>query len=182
MTRKVAVLVGSFRKESINQKFARVLEKLAEGKLAFDHVRIDDLPHYDDDLWADAPASVLRFKQQIADADAVLVITPEYNRSYPGVLKNAFDWGSRPYGKGVWGGKPSAVAGTSPGVIGAAVAQAHARLALTNLNTLVMHLPEVYLQWKAENFGDDDSVNDEGTRKFLQGFVDSFAAFIEKTA
>lgn len=182
MTRKVAVLVGSFRKESINQKLARVLEKLADGKLAFDHVQINDLPHYDDDLWADVPASVLRFKQQISDADAVLVVTPEYNRSYPGVLKNAFDWGSRPYGKGVWGGKPSAVVGTSPGGIGAAVAQAHTRLALSNLNTVVMHQPEVYLQWKADNFGDDDTVSDDGTRKFLQGFVDAFAAFIEKTA
>lgn len=179
MTKTVAVLVGSIRKESLNIKLAHILENLAKDQLRFDYVQIDDLPFYNDDLWADPPASVLRMKKQIEDADAVLVLTPEYNRSYPGILKNAFDWGSRPYGKSCWKGKPAAVTGTSPGAIGAAVAQAHLRNDMLNLSLVPMHAPEAYIHWKPEVFG-DGTVNDEGSRKFLQGFVDNFAAFIQR--
>lgn len=179
MTKTVAVLVGSIRKDSLNLKLAHILEKLGEDRLRFDYVTLDDLPYYDDDLWTDPPASVLRLKQQIEAADAVLVLTPEYNRSYPGLLKNAFDWGSRPYGQGCWKGKPAAVTGTSPGAIGAAVAQARLRSDMLNLSMVVMHAPEAYIQWKPEVYG-DGTVNDEGSEKFLQGFVDSFADFIAR--
>lgn len=180
MTFKVAVLVGSLRQDSINQKLSHVLEKLAEGKLSFDFLSIGDLPFYNEDLWNDPPAAVLKMKEQVTNADAVLVIAPEYNRSYPGLVKNAFDWGSRPYGKSCWSGKPAAITGTSGGAIGTAVGQAHLRLDVLNLATVVMHAPEAYLQWKPEVYGDDYSINDEGTRKFLQGFVDSFTKWIEK--
>lgn len=180
MTKTIAVLVGSIRKESLNRKLASVLERLARDKLAFDDVRLDDLPYYNDDLWEAPPASVLRFKDQIARADGVLVITPEYNRSYPGILRNAFDWGSRPFGKGVWKHKPAATIGTSPGVIGTAVAQTALRSDMLNLSMIVSQFPEAYIQWKPEVYGDDGSIHDEGTRKFLQGFVDRFAEFIDR--
>lgn len=180
MTKNIAVLVGSIRQDSLNRKLALVLEKLAEGKLKFDYVQMDDLPYYNDDRWNDPPASVLRFKEQIARADGVLVITPEYNRSYPGILRNAFDWGSRPFGKGVWKHKPAATTGTSPGAIGTAVAQTALRSDLVNLSMHVSQFPEAYIQWKPEVYGDDGSVYDDNTRKFLQGFVDGFAEFIAK--
>src|ERR1700754_164281 len=105
---KIAIVVGSVRADSVNLKFARALEKLAAGRLAFSFVRIDDLPYYDDGLWQDPPASVTRFKHDIDSADGVLFVTPEFNRSIPGVLKNAIDWGSRPWGQGSWTDKPTA--------------------------------------------------------------------------
>lgn len=182
MAKTVAVLIGSLRKDSINQKFAHVLEKLAEGKLKFQILNIGDLPHYNDDLWANPPKSVVELKDQVAASDAVLAIAPEYNRSYPGIIKNALDWGTRPYGKNVWSGKPAAITGASGGKIGAAVGQAHLRLDMLNDNMIVMHQPELYLQWNADDYGDDYSVKNEETRKFLMGFIDAFAAFIEKHA
>lgn len=180
MTKTVAVLVGSIRKGSLNRKLAQALEKLAEGKLKFDHVRIDDLPFYNEDLWQDTPAAVSRFKAQVAAADAILIVSPEYNRTYPGILANAFEWGSRPSGKSVWARKPAAVTGTSPGAIGSAVGQAHLRGAVLNLATVPMHAPEAYIQWKPENFADDGSITDESTRNFLQAYVDAFAKWIDK--
>lgn len=180
MASKVAVMVGSLRQGSINAKLAKVLEKLSEGKLVFDHVRIDDLPLYNEDLWEQPPASVLRMKQQVSEADALLVLTPEYNRSYPGLLKNAFDWGSRPYGTSCWRNKPAAVTGTSPGQIGTAVAQCHLRNDLLNLSAVVMHAPEAYVQWKADSFAEDGTILNEATGKFLHSFVQSFESWIVK--
>lgn len=180
MVKTVAVLVGSLREHSINQKLARVLEKIAQGKLAFSYVQVDDLPLYNDDLWHEPPAAVLRMKQQVEQADALLVIAPEYNRSYPGLLKNAFDWGSRPYGKSCWRNKPVAVTGTSPGQIGTAVGQGHLRNDLLNLSAVVMHAPEAYIQWKDDAFGDDGTILNEETGKFLQSFMTSFEAWIDK--
>ncbi|MDN3711593.1 NAD(P)H-dependent oxidoreductase [Paracoccus cavernae] len=126
---------------SLNLKLAQALEKLAAGKLVFDYVDIGDLPAYNDDLWVNPPASVLRMKEQVAKADGLLMLTPEYNRSYAGILKNAMDWGSRPYGQGVWQGKATAVAGTSPGSIGAAVGQARLRADLASLSTVLAPSP-----------------------------------------
>src|SRR5262245_16549883 len=130
---RVAVFVGSTRPTSSNLKLARALEKLAAGKLEFRYVDIASLPFYDDELWNDPPPEVIRLKQQIADADAVLFVTPEYNRSIPGILKNALDWPSRPYGESVWSGKPAAMAGATGGSSGTAAAQAHLRSILPML-------------------------------------------------
>jgi chromate reductase, NAD(P)H dehydrogenase (quinone) len=126
---KVAVVVGSNRRDSINRKLAQALAGLAEGRLAFHFVSIEDLPFYNQDLEGELPQSVVRFKSEIAAADAVLFVTPEHNRSVPAVLKNAIDWGARPYGQNSWSGKPAAITGTSPGALGTAVAQLHLRQA-----------------------------------------------------
>src|SRR5262245_15877933 len=134
----VAIVVGSNRRESINRKLAYALAKLAEGKLVMGIVQIDDLPIYNQDHENPLPASVQRFKSDIERADAVLFVTPEHNRSIPAVLKNAIDWGARPYGQSVWAGKLAAITGTSPGAMGTAVAQQHLRQILGNLGALVM--------------------------------------------
>ncbi|SMO54815.1 NADPH-dependent FMN reductase [Paracoccus laeviglucosivorans] len=180
MTKTVALLVGSLRKDSINRRLAKALEKLAEGKLTFTEVNIGALPHYNEDLWENVPASVTELKQTVEAADAVLVVTPEYNRSFPGVIKNAMDWASRPYGKNSWSGKPAAATGTSGGAIASAVAQSHLKSELLNQNMVVMHQPEAYVQWKEEAFAADGSITDESIRKFLQAYVDAFARFVEK--
>ena len=180
MVKSVAVMVGSLRKDSLNHKLMKALQKLAEGRLQFHLLHIGDLPHYNDDLWADQPESVLRLKDRIEHSDAVLAITPEYNRSYPGVIKNAIDWATRPYGQNSWKGKPAAVTGTSPGVIGAALAQARLKNDLVHVGTVMMSMPEAYIQWHAEAYAADGSVTDEKTAKFLQAYVDAFVDWIEK--
>src|SRR5262245_10476254 len=124
---KVAIVVGSNRRESINRKLAEALALLGEGRFSATFPRIDDLPLYSADLEADLPESVARFKAEIEAADAVLFVTPEHTRSIPALLKNAIDWGDRPYGKRSWFGKPVAITGTTPGAIGTAVAQQHLR-------------------------------------------------------
>ena len=176
----VTVLVGSSRRGSINAALARAVEKLAAGRLAFTYVNIADLPMYNDDLWADPPQSVVAFKEEIARAEALLFVTPEYNRSIPPLLSNALSWASKPYGKNVWVGKPAAVMGTTPGAIGTAVAQAHLRYVLTVLDMLVMGQPEVYFQTKPGLIDDDFTVTDETTKAFLTTFVDRFAAFLDR--
>lgn len=180
MTKTVALIVGSLRKDSINRKLATALGTLAQGKLTFHEVNIGALPHYNEDLWEQAPAPVTDMKATVDKADAVLVVTPEYNRSFPGIIKNALDWGSRPYGKNSWSGKPAAATGTSGGAISSAVAQSHLKSELLNQNMVVMHQPEAYVQWNEDAFAADGSITDENIRKFLQGYVDAFAAFIDK--
>lgn len=180
MPKSVALIIGSLRKDSINRKLAKALEKLAEGRLSFHELHIGDLPHYNEELWANLPEPVARLKDRIEHSDAVLAVTPEYNRSYPGVIKNALDWASRPYGDNSWSGKPAAVTGASPGAIGAAVAQAHLKSDMLNLNMVMMHQPEAYIQWKPEAFAADGTISDESLRKFLGAYVDAFVAFIEK--
>ncbi len=178
MAKKVAVIVGSLKAASINKKLALALGKLAEGKLEFSLVRIDDIPLFSEDLEANLPAPVARFKAEVEAADAVLFVTPEYSRSMPGVMKNLIDWGSRPYGKSSFSGKIAGIAGTSPGVVGTAAAQQDLRKLLTIFNMKIMGQPEVYLQTKPGLIADDHSITDEGTKKFLQGYVDKFAQFI----
>jgi len=177
--RNVAVLVGSLRKKSINKRFANILAGLGRGRLELQTVEIGQLPMYDDDLWAEPPERVLRFKATIAEADAVLFITPEYNRSIPAVLKNAIDWGSRPKGDNVWAGKPCAVVGASPGNIGAAVAQSHLRYVAGVVDMAVLGQPEVYFSFKPNLADEDDRIVDESTRRFLEGFIDRFARWID---
>ena len=135
---KVAIVVGSNRRESINRKLAQAVAKLADGRFAANFVQIDDLPMYNRDLESPLPAGVTRFKSEIEQADALLFVTPEHNRSLPAVLKNAIDWRARPYGRNSWAGKPAAITGTSPGAIGTAIAQQHLRQILGNLGALVI--------------------------------------------
>lgn len=179
---KVAVLVGSIRPNSSNLQFARALEKLALGRLQFDFIDLGALPFYDETLWDNPPASVLDMKQRIAAADGVLFVTPEYNRSIPGVLKNAIDWPSRPFGDSVWEGKPAAIVGATAGQSGTAQAQAHLRSILVVLGIVLMGRPEVYQTLKPGLIDADYLITDERTRLFLQKWVDSFVAWIGRFA
>lgn len=177
---KIAVVAGSLRKDSINKKLALALEKTGAGLFDMVRVPIDDIPLYNGDLESPMPAPVLRFKEQIVKSDGVLFVTPEYNRSIPGVLKNVLDWASRPYGESVWGGKPAATCGASIGAIGTAVAQSHLRSVLVYFNMPVMGQPEVYFADKPGLITDDGTVTDEKTVAFLRNFLESFREFVEQ--
>jgi chromate reductase len=180
VARKIAVVVGSIRKESINRKLAKALIKLAPKDLECELVRIDDLPVFNQDHDQDPPQQVARVKAQIVAANAILFVTPEHNRSLPTALKNVLDWVSRPYGKNLWAGKPAGVAGASVGAVGTAVAQAHLRAVLGYLDVPTLGQPEVYVQFTKDLIDDDGNVSNDGTRKFLQSFVDRYAAWIAK--
>jgi chromate reductase, NAD(P)H dehydrogenase (quinone) len=176
---KVVVVVGSNRRESVNRKLAHALAQLGADKFAASFVQIDDLPIYNQDLEGELPKSVARFKSEIAAADGLLFVTPEHNRSIPTVLKNAIDWGARPYGQNSWHGKPAAITGTSPGALGAAIAQQHLRQILGNLGVLVMG-GEAYVSFKPGLIEANGAITDESTRKFLNGFVDQFATLVAR--
>jgi len=180
MPRNVAVLVGSLRKASLNRKMALALAGLAPESLKLDVVEIGDLPLYDEDLEGDAlPAPWKRFRDEVRAADAVLFVTPEYNRSVPGGLKNAIDVGSRPYGQSVWSGKPAAVVSVSPGAIGGFGANHHLRQSLVFLDMPVLQQPEAYIGGAASLFDDAGGIANEGTRKFLTGFMQKYARLVE---
>ena len=179
---KLAVIVGSNRKASINRRLAQALAKLGSAAFAPHFVQIDDLPIYNQDLEAAAwPQAATRLKSEIEAADAVLVVTPEHNRSIPAVLKNAIDWAARPSGKGVWGGKAAAIIGASPGGVGTACAQQHLRDILGNQGALVMG-GQMFITWKEGLVDDADTVTIEATRDFLQAFMDRFAGLVGKLA
>jgi chromate reductase len=180
MTYRIAVIVGSLRKESFNKKLAHALAGLAPAELGFDFPALDQLPLFNQDLENPPPAPVAAFKQSIHDAHGVLFITPEYNRSIPGALKNAIDWGSRPYGTTVWKGKPAAIAGISPGATGTAMAQQHLRNILAGLDVPVLASPEIFLQAKDGFFDADGGIANESTKKFLQGFMERYLAWVQK--
>ena len=175
---RIAVVVGSLRKDSFNQKLALALAHLAPSDFTFEHVRIDDLPLYNQDDDGNQAPSVKRLKTEIAAAQGLLFVTPEYNRSFPGVLKNAIDHASRPYGQSAWGGKPAGVLGVSVGAIGTALAQQHLRNVLAYLDVPTLGAPEVFLQAKDDLFDDRGHIGNEGTRKFLQGWMDKYVAWI----
>lgn len=178
--KKIAVVVGSLRRDSFNKRLAQALEGLAAGKMEFRFVEIGDLPLFNQDLESDVPASVIRLRNDIRAADGVLFVTPEYNRSIPGVLKNAIDWGSRPYGQSVWAGKPAAIGGTSQGGIATSVAQSHLKSMVGGYLAMPMlGQPELYVQWKDGMIAEDGTVTNEDTKKFLQGFVDKFADWVQ---
>lgn len=177
----LAVIVGSNRRESINRKLAQALVRLGAGQFDANFVRIDDLPMYNQDLEASLPADVVRFKDQLASADGVLIVTPEHDRSIPAVLKNAVDWGARPWGKNSWTGKPAFITGTSPGAMGSALAQQHLRSVMTGLGMILLG-GEAYVTFKPNLLDGDGNVGDESTRKFLQDFVDRFAALVARLA
>lgn len=178
---KIAVIVGSTRRDSINRKLAQALVKLGEDRLAFTFVEIADLPLYSQDLEADLPASVSRMKAQIEAADGILIVTPEHNRSIPAALKNAIDWAARPWGKSSWPGKAAAVIGATPGAIGTSIAQLHLRQILGALGVLVMG-GEAYITFKPDLIAADNTITDASTRKFLSDFVANFASLLSRLA
>lgn len=185
MSRKfeVAVVVGSLRKDSISQKYASELARLAPQSLTFSTVEIGDLPYYNPDIDTEnAPASWKRFRAEISGADAVVFVTPEYNRSIPAVLKNALDVGSRPYGQGAWNGKPGLVVTLTPGAMGGFGAAQHLRQTLAALNVPVMSQPEVYLGGADKLLDADGRVNNEATEKFLSQVMTQFAAWVAANA
>ena len=179
--RNVAVMVGSLRKASYNRKMALALAKLGPETLKLGIVEIGALALYNEDLeGADAPAPWVDFRNSVRAADAVLFVTPEYNRSVPGGLKNAIDVGSRPYGQSVWSRKPCAVVSVSPGGIGGFGANHHLRQSLVFLDMPVLQQPEAYIGGAATLFAEDGSIANENTRKFLTGLMASFEELIER--
>tara|TARA_R110000822_G_scaffold197407_5_gene335327 strand:+ start:8575 stop:9186 length:612 start_codon:yes stop_codon:yes gene_type:complete len=180
-TYDIAIVVGSNRRDSINRKLSEALAKLAGPSMQCRWVKIDDLPMYNADMEPDRPDSVNRFTSEVARADAVLIVTPEHNRSLPAVLKNAIDWGSKPMEHNVWRNKPAFITGTSPGAIGTAVGQQHLRQILGILGSVVLG-GEAYLQFKPDLIDADGTLTNDGTRAFLQGHVDRFAELVAALA
>lgn len=177
---KVGYFVGSLSTQSVNRTLSKALLRLAPSDLVFTEIRIGDLPLYNRDLDGDYPASAREFKATIAAQDALLFITPEYNRSIPGALKNAIDWASRPYGENVIARKATAVIGGSPGQIGTAVGQQHLRSILSFLQAPQMNAPEAYIWMRPGLMEQDGTVTDPGTEEFLRGFMNSFFEYIER--
>ena len=177
----VAVIVGSNRRDSINRKLAQALAKLGADRFEANFLRIDDLPMFNQDLEGNLPAEVVRFKNELARADGVLIVTPEHDRSIPAVLKNAVDWGARPWGKNSWAGKPAFITGTSPGAIGSALAQQHLRAVMVSLGTILLG-GEAYVTFKPNLIDADGNIGDESTRRFLRGFIDRFADLVTRLA
>ena len=182
-TYTVAVLAASLRKASITRKVAHALAELAPPELSLEPVEMGDLQLYDQDFDDEnrAPGEWQRFRQAIAAADAVLFVTPEYNRSIPGVLKNAIDVGSRPYGQSAWSGKPAAIVSVSPGALGAFGANHHLRQSLVFLNMPTLQQPEAYIGNAAALFDEQGHLTNEKTRDFLRGFMAAFADWIALT-
>ena len=176
----LAVIVGSLRRESMNKQLADNLVRLGQDLFKAEFVNLADVPMLNQDLEADLPASVLRLKQAIKDSDAVLLVTPEYNRSVPPLMKNAIDWGSRPYGQNSWTGKPTAIAGLAPGNVGTAAAQAHLRSVITILGVKLMSQPEIYLTNTEGFFDASGRVASTDTAEFLAGFMKKFADWVAK--
>jgi chromate reductase len=176
---QVAVIVGSNRRESINRKYAKALAKLGAARFDANFVRIDDLPVFNQDNEGNLPPEAARFKDEIKKADGVLIVTPEHDRSMPAVLKNAIDWGARPFGTSVWPGKVGFITGTTGGAIGTALVQAHLRTVMLGLGMTLLG-GEAYITNKQGLFDDEGNIGDETTQKFLQGFIDRFATLVEK--
>lgn len=176
----VGYLIGSLSKNSINRKLAKALIKLAPPELTFTEIPIADLPLYNYDFDNAFPPAATAFKDAIKKVDAVLFLTPEYNRSIPGSLKNAIDWASRPYGQNAFARKPSTVIGASPGKIGTAVAQQHLRSILGYCNSPQMNSPEAYIQFEKGMITDDGEVTNESTAKFLREYMQEFCNFITR--
>lgn len=174
---QIGVVVGSLRRDSFNRKLASAVARLAPPEFSFRQLQIGDLPLYDQDDDARPAESVKRFKSEIAASQGLLFVTPEYNRSIPGVLKNAIDQASRPYGQSAWAGKPAAVIGASVGPIGTAMAQQHLRNVLAYLDVPVLGQPEAYIHAKEGLFDEEGNIG-AASRAFLQGWVDRYLAWV----
>ena len=178
---KIAVLVGSLRKDSFNRKLATAVARLAPEGFVFEQLEIGDLPLYNQDDDSQPDATVTRLKTAIAEARGLLFVTPEYNRSIPGVLKNAIDHASRPYGKNAWAGKPAGVLGASVGAIGTAMAQQHLRNVLAYLDVPTLGQPEAFIHAKEGLFDDAGNIG-SASKDFLQGWMDAYVAWVKRHA
>lgn len=177
---KIALIIGSLRRDSYNRKLANAIKKLAPPEFSFQELRIDDLPLYNQDDDSNQSAPVKRLKSEISASHGVVFVTPEYNRSMPGVLKNAIDHASRPYGESAWMGKPAAVLGASIGAQGTSMAQQHLRNTLAYLDMPTLGQPEVFLQVKEGFFDQNGDIARPDTRQFLQGWMDAYVAWVKK--
>jgi chromate reductase len=180
MPRHIGYIIGSLRKESINRKLANALIKLGPTDFNFKELRIGDLPLYNQDDDKAQASVVQRLKSELRAVDAVMFVTAEYNRSIPGVLKNALDHASRPYGQSAWAGKPAGIIGASIGAISTAVAQLHLRTILAYLDMPTLGQPEAYLQIKDGFFDEAGNISSPDTRKFLHGWMDKYVAWVKK--
>ena len=180
MPRQIGYVIGSLRKESINRKLANALIKLGPPDFVFKELKIGDLPLYNQDDDKAQASVVQRLKSELRAVDAVMFVTAEYNRSVPGVLKNALDHASRPYGQSAWAGKPAGIIGASIGGISTAVAQLHLRTILAYLDMPTLGQPEAYLQVKDGFFDEAGNIANADTRKFLHGWMDKYAAWVKK--
>ena len=178
---QIAVIVGSFRKDSFNRKLANAMVRLGPPEFSFRQLRIDDLPLYNQDDDANQAGPVKRLKSEIAAARGLLFVTAEYNRSIPGVLKNAIDHASRPYGQNAWSGKPAGVLGVSVGAIGTAVAQQHLRTVLAYLDVPTLGQPEAFIQANEGLFDSAGNIG-PGSKSFLQGWMDRYVAWVKQQA
>lgn len=181
MSKKIAVLVGSLRKESLNRKMAYQLIKLAPQSLHLELIEIGDLPLYNSDLddQGSPPDAWTRFREQMKQYQGVLFVTPEYNRSVPGALKNAIDVGSRPYGQSIWAKKPGAIISVSPGAIGGFGANHHLRQSLVFLDVPTLQQPETYIGQAGNLFNDKGEITNEDTRNFIKVFMETYAKWVE---
>ena len=176
---QIAIVVGSLRKDSFNRQLANAIVKLAPPEFSFKEVQINDLPLYNQDDDANQAKSVKRLKDKINCAQGILFVTPEYNRSMPGVLKNAIDHASRPYGQNVWAGKPAGILGCSIGVIGTAMAQQHLRNVLSFLDVPTLGQPEAFIQAKDGLFDEAGNIS-ASSKQFLQNWMDRYIAWVKK--
>lgn len=177
---KLGIIVGSNRRESINRRLAEALAKLGAASFEPHFIRIDDLPIFNQDLEQPVPPDVARFKREVEAADALLFVTPEHNRTIPAVLKNAIDWGSRPWGQNSWTGKPVAITGASPGAVGTALVQQHLRQVLGTILGMHVFGGEAYITHKPELIDAAGKITDAGTERFLAGHIEQFAAWARK--
>ncbi|MGD9837306.1 MAG: NADPH-dependent FMN reductase [Afipia sp.] len=182
MAHSVAVIVGSLRKESFSLKIAKALAKIAPPSLKLDIVTLHGLSFFNQDLEAAPPADWLSFREKIQKSDAVLFVSPEYNRSVPGVLKNAIDVGSRPYGKSSFLGKPTGIVVNSPGPLGGVAAAMHLKALLPGITGPIMQQPEIYLNGVGDAFDDKGELTKESLEKVLRDYITAFAAWVEKQA
>lgn len=178
---QIAIIVGSLRKDSFNRKLADALVKLAPPEFSFSRVEIGDLPLYNQDDDGHPAEAVVRMKEAVRAAHGILIVTPEYNRSFPGVLKNALDHGSRPPDRNVWANKPAGIIGVSPGNAGTAMAQQHLRNVLSYLDVSVMRQPEAYIQVREGLFDDAGNIG-PASRQFLQNWMDHYGAWVKNNA
>ncbi|HML50808.1 MAG TPA: NADPH-dependent FMN reductase [Propionicimonas sp.] len=180
MSYRVGLIIGSLSSTSINRRLSKAITKLAPPELEFVEIGIGELPLYNSDLDANLPEAVVRLKQSIESSDALLIVTPEYNRSVPGPLKNALDWGSRPWGQNSFTRKPTGIIGASIGKIGTAVAQNSLRPVLAFLDAPQMSAPEAYITFDPEVYGEDGTVHDESSKEFLTQWTSEYAAFVTR--
>ncbi|VCU69995.1 NADPH azoreductase [Pigmentiphaga humi] len=181
-TTRIGIIVGSLRKDSFNRQLAKAVAALLPQPLQAVDIPIGELPLYNQDLDSALPEAAVKFKQQVESVQGLLFFTPEYNRSYSGVLKNALDWGSRPWGKSSWPGKPAGIMGASPSQVGTALAQEHLRMVLSALDVPVLPQPSIFVQYGEGLVDADGRITNETTAKFVQGFVARYVAWLDKLA